>query len=117
MGLVDLACDEHIGQFEGDGQPVMVCFQMDFRSEPAAGTSGRLARLPPFCSSGGNMGADHGTIEHLHQMRRVAQPRQHGKIVLESTRLAQSVEPFPNGVPVAEPFRQRPQVMLWTIKW
>ena len=36
------------GQSERNRQPVMVCFQVDFRAESTARSSKRLARLPPF---------------------------------------------------------------------
>ena len=36
------------GQLERNRQPVMVCFQMDLRAEPATRPPKRLARLPPF---------------------------------------------------------------------
>lgn len=36
------------GQFERNRQAVMVCFQVNFRAEPATRPPERLARLPPF---------------------------------------------------------------------
>ena len=52
------------------------------------------------------MGTDHSAIEHLDQMSRFAQSRQHGEVILEDARLAEPVEPFPDAVPTAEPFGQ-----------
>lgn len=36
------------GQIEGKGEPVEVCFQMDFGSKPTARAAERLTGLPPF---------------------------------------------------------------------
>jgi hypothetical protein len=36
------------GEVEGNGIAVEVCFQMDFRREPASRAAQRLALLPPF---------------------------------------------------------------------
>jgi len=44
------------------------------------------------------MRPDHRRVEHLHQMRGLAQTRQYREIVLEHTRLAEPVEPFPDAV-------------------
>src|SRR5678815_2652542 len=53
------------------------------------------------------MGAHDGGIEHLHQMRRLAHGRKRIEEGLEGSGLAQSPEPFPHTVPVAEPAWKR----------
>ena len=53
------------------------------------------------------MRADHRAVEHLHQVRRAAEPRQHGEEILEHACLAEPVEPLPHAVPVAVTLGQR----------
>src|ERR1700746_2670133 len=54
------------------------------------------------------MGAHHGGIEHLHQMRRLAHRRQGIEESFESSRSAQAPEPLPHAVPVSEFLRKSP---------
>src|SRR5271167_5149462 len=54
------------------------------------------------------MGAHHGGIEHLHQMRRLAHRRQGIEERFESSRSAQPPEPLPHAVPVPEFLRKSP---------
>jgi hypothetical protein len=54
------------------------------------------------------MGAHHGGIEHLHQMRRLAHRRQGVEECFESSRSAQPPEPLPHAVPVPEFLRKSP---------
>src|SRR4051794_34961232 len=60
----------------------------------------------PFCAGRRDMGAHDRRIDHLNQVRgaaRLGQERQHR---LENTPLAQSPEPLPDAVPLAELSRQ-----------
>src|SRR4249920_953007 len=54
------------------------------------------------------MGAHHGGIEHLHQMRRLAHRRQGIEERFESSRSAQPPEPLPHAVPAPEFLRKSP---------
>ena len=52
------------------------------------------------------MSANDGAVAHSNQMRPFIKPGQNGRIVLEHTCLAQTVEAFPDAVAVAEPLWQ-----------
>src|SRR5205823_4981215 len=65
-------------------------------------------RFAPFCAGCRNMGAHHGGVEHLHQMRRATHGRQRIEKGFERPGPAQSPEPFPDAVPMPEPFRKSP---------
>src|SRR6476620_257182 len=54
------------------------------------------------------MGAHHGGIEHLRQMRRLGHRRQGIEERFESSRSAQPPEPLPHAVPVPEFLRKSP---------
>ena len=54
------------------------------------------------------MGAHHGAVEELHQMRRTALLGEQLEKHLEHTRAAKPPEALPDTVPVAELGRQRP---------
>lgn len=54
------------------------------------------------------MGPYDGGVEHLHQVSGLAQSRQGVEEGLEHTRPAQTPEPLPDRVPVAEALRQGP---------
>ena len=62
----------------------------------------------PFCARCRDMGAHHGGIEHLHQMRRLAHRRQGIEERFESSRSAQPPEPLPHAVPAPEFLRKSP---------
>ena len=53
------------------------------------------------------MGAHHGGIEHLNEMRGLAHRRERIEEGFEGAGAAQSPEPFPNAVPVSERGRKR----------
>src|SRR5262249_6687576 len=62
------------------------------------------------------MGAHHGGIEHLHQMRRLAHRRQGIEERFESSRSPQAPEPLPNAVPVPEFLRNSSQSDIMNYK-
>src|SRR5271167_2657710 len=54
------------------------------------------------------MGAHHSGIEHLHQIRRLAQCRQRIEESFESSGPAQAPEPLPDAVPTPKLVRESP---------
>src|SRR5208282_4940057 len=71
--------------------------------------SGRAPdRAAPFCARRRDMGAHHGGIEHLHQMRRLAHCRQRIEESFESSGPAQAPEPLPDAVPMPKLFWESP---------
>jgi hypothetical protein len=65
-------------------------------------------RPAPFCVGSRDVAAHHRGIEHLNQVRRVTHRGQRLEKRLEDARLAQSPEPLPSAVPVAELGGKRP---------
>ena len=69
--------------------------------------SDRAPEFPaPFGAGGRHVRTNDCRIEHLDQMRRRTHAGERIKEGLEHACLAQAVEPLPDAVPVAEPFRQ-----------
>jgi len=52
------------------------------------------------------MGTHYGGIEHLHQMRRLAQCRQGIEESFKSSGPAQAPEPLPDAIPMSKLFRE-----------
>ena len=71
--------------------------------------SGRAPDFPaPFCAGGRDMRADHGAVEHLHDVPGLAGLGQKLEECLEYTRATEPPEPLPDAVPVTELGRQGP---------
>src|SRR3712207_6167734 len=76
------------------------------RSPRASGPA--LDRVAPFGTCGRDVGAHHGGVEHLNQVRRAAQTCERIEERLEHARPAQAPEALPDRVPVPELCRERP---------
>src|ERR1700675_857147 len=61
----------------------------------------------PFCARCRDMGAHHGGIEHLNEMRGLAHRRERLEEGFEGAVAAQSPEPLPDAVPVRKLGRRR----------
>ena len=63
-------------------------------------------RLAPLCPRGRDVGARHRGVEHLHQMRALAQRCERIEKGLKDAGSAQPPEPFPDRIPMAELHRK-----------
>ena len=63
-------------------------------------------RLAPLCPRGRDVGARHRGVEHLHQVRALAQRCERIEKGLKDAGSAQPPEPFPDRIPMAELHRK-----------
>src|SRR5215831_9592983 len=77
------------------------------------------ARFGLFCARRGHMGANHGRVEHLHQvcsLARTCECLEKSEKSVEGAGLVQSTKPLPDAVPGPKRSGRVRQVMLWTTK-
>ena len=67
----------------------------------------RIVQVEAFCAGRRHMRADDGRVEHLHEMRPLAQGGERFEVSFEHAAAAQAPEALPDAVPGAELGRQR----------